>query len=196
MKLIPEQIDYYLKQGELKDARAEKLLDEYKMDVLSEGYKASDVEYGAAPLAATSNTYQQYLNEKASSDEFRNCLESVELPTPNREDNIAEVGSFVAYVDMPSYVNGTGKKVSMDPKYLEVLLIEGSIGRNVDMDVKCVSVSSPLGLAIEGHSEEEEVTFTTYSKQYGKITHNCAIQSINNEYIYDRYSSEYSRQMR
>ena len=123
MKLIPEQIDWYLGQIEF-DQKIIKSTSEAQKELSSiERYKASSFSNQDCATAAEQKLYETSLYYTNQVGQYQSALVGVQLPEPNIDSDIAEIGSYVTIVDtITSYEAGVDKTVV---RAADVLLIEG-----------------------------------------------------------------------
>lgn len=196
MRLIPEQRDYYYEEIARKKESSKKNLETNQEIISSEAYKASN--YGDhTALAGEPSFYEAHLRDEQALSDLWKSLEDYKLPMPNKDGKEVEVGSYVTCVDSSSYTDNKGNEISLGEKVIEVLIIEGEIGREARMesDIKFATVDSALGEALLGNEEGNTITFVTENKRLGAdLVHTCLIQQVDNGFVYSRYEDEYKKE--
>ena len=196
MRLIPEQRDYYFEEIARKKENSAKNLETNKEIISEVGYKASS--YGDSSVTAGDPAFfEAHLRDEKAISDLEEKVEDYELPTPNINGEEVEVGSYVTCVDSSSYTDASGNEIAMEPKVIEVLIIEGEISSHsrMESDIKFATTDSALGEALLGQAKGNVVTFQTPNKRLGTdLVHSCMIQTVDNGFVYSRYEDEYKKE--
>jgi len=186
MYLIPEQRDWYLDQIEF-DKKIIKSTSEAQKELSSiERYKASSFSNQDCATAAEQNFYETSLYYQNQANQYQSALATIDLPKPNIDSDVVEIGSYVTIVDTVTSDEETKVRTA------DVLLIEGELGNRSKLDIKCAGSEGAMGRALLGAHEGETVVFETLKSKNVKQTHNCEIVTVDNNFVYQRYADLYA----
>ena len=186
MKLIPEQIDWYLNQIKSGEGLAKRASEAQKELSRVERYRSTSSGDQDCATAAEQTLYEQAIYYDHQTGEYKNALANVSLPKPDVNSDVAEIGSYVTVVDTISYDGQVTTRTQ------DILLIEGELGNRSALDIKCASDSSAMGKALLGAWPGEVVEFKVKVKNSVR-THSCEVVAVDNNYIYQRYAEHYDK---
>lgn len=192
MSMIPEQREDYLMQLADRDAMLARKAKENKEVQQSEKFKFNQLGDSNIGNDQEVNLSIQYLLSRI--DDFQLALSDIQLPTPTKDGEVVEVGSYVTYVDYPVSKDSTGVVTEEEPQILEALVVEGEMSHEArhNSDISFILDNAPLGKVLIGSKVDDVVSFTLKSRKTGKeVIHKCLVIDVDNNYIYQRYATEY-----